>query len=301
LFALRGKIGLLDSRFLFYAFQTEPVQAELQGRATGTTVTGIRQSELLKVKISVPDYSDQRAIAQILGALDDKIAINRRIAEITRALARARFRSEEARRVDDIELGTVVEFISRGVTPRYSEDLSQLRVLNQKCVRDRRVSLEPSRRTLADKVPMEKLLKLHDVLVNSTGVGTLGRVACWTNREAATVDSHVTIVRFDPAKIDPVCAGFAMLDAESEIEALGEGSTGQTELSRAQLSALRITVPSRQRSAALRPALDALESRGASALEESLSLMGLRDTLIPRLMSGEIRVRDAEKVVEDVT
>jgi type I restriction enzyme S subunit len=92
-----------------------------------------------------------------------------------------------------------------------------------------------------------------------------------------------------------------MLNAELEIEALGEGSTGQTELSRAQLSGLRIPVPSRERAARLRPILDALESRSDSALEESRSLAELRDTLLPKLMSGEIRVRDAEKVVEDVT
>ncbi len=92
-----------------------------------------------------------------------------------------------------------------------------------------------------------------------------------------------------------------MLGAEHEIESLGQGSTGQTELSRTQLSSLKITVPSKERAAALRPMLDALENRGDSALEESLSLARLRDTLLPRLMSGEIRVRDAEKVVEDVT
>jgi len=47
--------------------------------------------------------------------------------------------------------------------------------------------------------------------------------------------------------------------------------------------------------------LDALESRGDSALEESDSLASLRDTLLPKLMSGEIRVREAEKVVEEMT
>ena len=92
-----------------------------------------------------------------------------------------------------------------------------------------------------------------------------------------------------------------MLDNEPDIEALGQGSTGQTELRRAQLSALRITMPSKERSVALRPVLDALESRGDAALKESLSLAELRDTLLPKLMSGQIRVRDAEKVVEEVT
>jgi type I restriction enzyme S subunit len=92
-----------------------------------------------------------------------------------------------------------------------------------------------------------------------------------------------------------------MLDAEPEITNMGEGSTGQTELSRAKLSTLRIRLPSKGRAAKLRPVLDALESRGDRALEESQSLAELRDTLLPRLMSGEIRVREAEKIVEDVT
>ena len=249
-----------------------------------------------------PEVDEQRAISGILRALDDKIAVNDRIAEMTRALARAHFRTaQESVDREDVDLASVAEFLNRGVAPRYTEDRSQLCVLNQKCIRDGRVSLAPSRRTLSDKVPGDKMLRMNDVLVNSTGMGTLGRVARWTRQEACTVDSHVTIVRFAPAKIDPVCAGFAMLDAETEIESLGQGSTGQTELGRAQLSGLRITVPSKERAAKLRPMLDALENRGDSALEESLSLAQLRDTLLPRLMSGEIRVRDAEKVVEDVT
>ena len=288
-----------DPRFLFHLFQL----TDLTGYNSGSAQPMLNRNYIRDIVFLMPGIEEQRAISDVLKALDGKIAVNDRIANTVRALARARFRSEqETGHADEIELGSVVEFLNRGVLPRYTADQSQLRVLNQKCVRDGRVSLGPSRRTLADKVSTQKLLKLHDVLVNSTGMGTLGRVARWTSREeASTVDSHVTIVRFDPAKIDPVCAGFAMLDAEPEIEALGEGSTGQTELSRTQLSALRITVPSKERSAALRPVLDALEGRGDSALEESLSLAALRDALLPKLMSGEIRVRDAEKVVEDVT
>jgi type I restriction enzyme S subunit len=255
-----------------------------------------------RLRISLPSIFVQEAVAEVLGSLDGKIAVNEQIAETARQLARMHFRSViQAGDAEKGELSLVVEFLGRGVAAHYSEDKSQLRLLNQKCIRDNRVSVTPSRRTVTDKVSNAKMLQMHDVLVNSTGVGTLGRVARWTKREACTVDSHVTIVRFDAAKVDPVCAGFAMLDAEPEIEALGEGSTGQTELSRAQLSALRIAVPSRDRVGTLRPLLDVLESRGDSALEESNSLAALRDTLLPKLMSGEIRVREAEKVVEEVT
>jgi type I restriction enzyme, S subunit len=269
---------------------------------SGGSRRALTKGQIENFEIVIPPIKIQSAITDVLGVLDDKIAVNDRIARTARELARAHFHdSHEPMDRVELNLGSVVEFLNRGVAPRYTEDSSQLRVLNQKCVRDGRATLEPSRWTLSDKIPRGKMLKVNDVLVNSTGFGTLGRVARWTRREACTVDSHVTIVRFDPAKIDPVCAGFAMLDAEPEIESLGQGSTGQTELSRTQLSGLRITVPFRENAARLRPMLDALESRGDSALEESLSLAQLRDTLLPRLMSGEIRVRDAEKVVEDVT
>jgi type I restriction enzyme, S subunit len=251
--------------------------------------------------IPLPSRRDQGLISGVLEALDDKIGVNDRLARTARRLAHAHLQAAvEFDDAGDVELSSIVKYLSRGVTPRYTEDESQLRILNQKCIRDGRVISGPSRRTLQDKVPAAKLLKLHDVLVNSTGIGTLGRVARWTKSEACTTDSHVTIVRFDEDKVDPVCAGFAMLRAEPEIEMLGEGSTGQTELSRAQLSALRITVPSRRRVAKLRPILDVLEMRGDAALEESLALAELRDTLLPKLMSGKIRVRDAERAVEDV-
>lgn len=269
---------------------------------SGGSRRALTKGQIESFEIVVPPLGIQSAVAKALGALDDKIAVNDQVARTARELARAHFHaSQEPVDQENINLGSVVEFLNRGVSPRYTQDRSQLRVLNQKCVRDGRVSLEPSRWTLSNKIPDGKMLKPHDVLVNSTGFGTLGRVARWTRKEACTVDSHVTIVRFDPAKINPVCAGFAMLDVEPEIESLGQGSTGQTELGRTQLLGLRVTVPSRENAAKLRPMLDALESRGDSALEESLSLAQLRDALLPRLMSGEIRVRDAEKVVEDVT
>jgi type I restriction enzyme S subunit len=294
--------GAIDKLFLYYFLRTGSYRSHILAGATGSTVRHTSPGRIADYLAEIPGIEEQRVISNALRALDDKIAVNDRIAETARALARARFRSgQDAEYINNVELGSVIEFLNRGVAPRYTEDQSQLRVLNQKCVRDGRVNLGPSRRTLADKVPAQKLLKLHDVLVNSTGVGTLGRVARWESREASTVDSHITIVRFDPVKIDPVCAGFAMLDNEPDIEALGQGSTGQTELRRAQLSALRITMPSKERSVALRPVLDALESRGDAALKESLSLAELRDTLLPKLMSGQIRVRDAEKVVEEVT
>jgi type I restriction enzyme, S subunit len=300
---LRVRLGeSADSRFMSYYLGHPDIRAWIVQHAIGATMPNLNTGILSAVPVAIPSRSAQRSISALLGAIDDKVAVNQRITVASRALALTYFHSiVESEKSEELQIGTLVTSLNRGIAPRYTDDPLQLHVLNQKCIRDGRANLGPARRTIADKVPSQKLLERHDVLVNSTGVGTLGRVARWTERIPATVDSHVTIVRFDPAKVDPVCAGLAMLSAEHEIEALGEGSTGQTELSRARLSALEITVPSRSRSEKLRPILEALEGRGDQALEESLSLTELRDTLLPKLMSGEIRMWDAEKIVEDVT
>ncbi|MDN6443013.1 MAG: restriction endonuclease subunit S, partial [Acidipropionibacterium jensenii] len=78
LFALRGRSGHLDSRYLYYALQSSRVSNDIQSRATGTTVLGIRQSALRQVKLPIRPICVQQAIAEVLGALDDKIAANRK-------------------------------------------------------------------------------------------------------------------------------------------------------------------------------------------------------------------------------
>lgn len=80
LFALRGKSDRLDNGYLRYFLTSPTGQAALQNRATGTTVVGIRQSELLKVEVPVPPIDAQRRIAGVLEDLDHLIELNQRLA-----------------------------------------------------------------------------------------------------------------------------------------------------------------------------------------------------------------------------
>ena len=93
LIALRGKSGTLDNGFLKFLMQSENVQDQLRSRASGTTVLGIKQSELRKISLTIPPFPEQRAIAHILGTLDDKIELNRRMNETLETMARALFKS----------------------------------------------------------------------------------------------------------------------------------------------------------------------------------------------------------------
>lgn len=90
---LRGKAGLLDSTYLLYLLQTEEMQAQLKARATGTTVLGIKQSELRKVTLSLPPFADQVVAAGVLKTLDDRITLLLETNATLEAIAQALFKS----------------------------------------------------------------------------------------------------------------------------------------------------------------------------------------------------------------
>jgi type I restriction enzyme, S subunit len=91
--ALRGKPGLLDNTFLKFLMQSLDVQNQLHARASGTTVLGIKQSELRKLSLTLPPFDEQRAIAHVLGSLDDKVELNRKYSEILQTMAGTIFRA----------------------------------------------------------------------------------------------------------------------------------------------------------------------------------------------------------------
>lgn len=136
-------------------------------------------------------------------------------------------------------LGEVTEFMTKGIAPKYTENETEntIKVLNQRCNRNFQISYKEAR--LHDKslrkVSEEKLLKPGDVLINSTGTGTAGRVAqVWQIPATTTFDGHMILLR--PTKeIDPLYYGYAIKAQQKQIESLAEGSTGQTEINRKRL------------------------------------------------------------------
>ena len=93
LITLRGKKGLLDNTFLKYLLMSREVQGKLKAHETGTTVTGIKQRELRKILLPLPPLPTQERIADILGTLDDKIELNRQMNRTLEGMARTIFKS----------------------------------------------------------------------------------------------------------------------------------------------------------------------------------------------------------------
>lgn len=139
----------------------------------------------------------------------------------------------------EVPLRELVGYISKGIAPSYAEEASEstIRVLNQKCNRNFRISYGDSRLhdTWKKKVPPERYVKPDDILINSTGAGTAGRIAQIEDvPSATTIDGHMILIRSN-GKVTQKFLGYALKAHQWEVLQLDEGSTGQTELNRDRL------------------------------------------------------------------
>ena len=233
----------LNREFLFY--QLGHLQPDIAGRE-GAVFASINKAEIEALPLVFAPLPEQQRIVGILEKAFEGIATAKANAEKNLQNARALFEShlqsvftQRGKGWKINKLGEVCSFLNRGISPRYLE-AGGICVLNQKCVRNHCVSYEPSRRhdVQAKKISPERLIQSGDVLVNSTGTGTLGRVAQLREKplEPTTVDSHVTIVRPTPGKFYMEFFGYMLVFIENAIKEAGEGCGGQTELARSVLA-----------------------------------------------------------------
>lgn len=139
-----------------------------------------------------------------------------------------------------MKLSDIATYVKRGITPTYKTE--GICVLNQKCIRRNQIDYSFSRRTSAEKhYDEDKYLLPGDILINSTGAGTLGRIAFFSGyTEPVLVDSHVTILRVS-SDFPSVVLSYFLFFQEDYIGTLGKGSTNQLELGRDAI--LRLSIP----------------------------------------------------------
>ena len=299
----RAKEGIADKDYLYYLVCSPEVREPAIKSMVGSSGRQRVQTDVVKnLEIDVPPLVEQRKIGSFLKSIDDKIALNDKINKNLLEQALAIYKDwfcdyalsdgilPENWKITTID--AISSLVTRGIAPKYDDSSDQI-VLNQKCIRDHTIDISLSRRHLPKKIN-EKWISKGDLLINSTGTGTLGRVAqVWFEANNMTVDSHVTIVR----PKDPILQsyiGFWCLSHESEIEAQHTGSTGQTELPRDRVKAMELPLPDEDTLSKFNELVIPMTSTVISNQEENARLSQLRDTLLPKLMSGELDVSDID-------
>ena len=128
------------------------------------------------------------------------------------------------------------------------------------------------------------------MLINSTGVGTLGRVAqVYEDLENCTVDTHVTIARA-ASNTDLDYYGCSLLRHQETFERLGIGATGQTELGRGAIAEIELVVAPTEVQCQFGMTVKGMRLAAGAYEKQIQNLRRTRDLLLPRLLSGQIDV-----------
>ena len=291
---LRAKDGLLN-KFLYLWLNSDDAKHQIDMMCIGSTQKALTIETINKFVIPLPSMQEQESICAVIYPIIERIKNNRQINDNLQQQAATVFHqwfvaNPESEKWPSVTLDSLTSLVSRGIAPKYTDDSTQI-VLNQKCIRDHYIDISLARRH-NPKVINEKWLQYGDLLINSTGEGTLGRAAqVWFVPENMTVDSHVTIVRpKDPHLLFYI--GLWGISHEREIEALHTGSTGQTELPRERVKAMELRLPDNDTLAQFNAVIAPIVSLIITNQQENVRLASIRDALLPKLMSGEIDVSD---------
>ena len=306
--------GRFDSLYVYYLLKHNLNLVKQADTGASSGRENVSKSNFSSLTVwACLDLNTQKQIAEVLDAIDSSIETNQRRIDLLESAARRlyrewfvhlRFPGHESVPVKDgvpqgwhkTHIAERTSFFNRGIAPKY-DDTAKGRVINQKCIRDGRISMEPARRQSKDVKP-DRLVRMGDVLINSTGAGTLGRVAqVRTPIEDCTVDTHVTIAR----PIDEGSAtyfGQALLSLEPVFSGMGKGATNQLELSRSDIGAVEIWQPPERVCVEFHRSVGPMLAQAEQLIAANLSLAKARDLLLPKLMSGQLDVSGIRLIEE---
>ena len=286
----------IDNKYLYYYLKSHIGQTEITRGTVGAVQPKLPIKNIEDIDVWVPPKNIQIKIASILSCIDDKIEINNKINQNLEQQAIAFFKSwfidctpyggTTPKEWRNVILDNITSLVTRGIAPKYADNFNQI-VINQKCIRNHMIDLSLAR-THTPKTINEKWLQYGDLLINSTGTGTLGRTAqVWFTPKNLTVDSHVTIVR--PAKENLIFyIGMWGILHEQEIESLHTGSTGQIELPRERVKAIELLLPDDKTLDRFNAIITPMTTAIVSNQEENQRLAEIRNALLPKLISGEL-------------
>jgi len=300
-----------DPLFVSYFLRTLDFDAHQDKGA----VPGVNRNHLHMASVQLPPLAEQRAIARILGALDDKIELNRKTNETLEAMARALFKSwfvdfdpvrakMKGRRPEGMDEETAALFPARLVNAMPEPvpegwrrcawgDISKLsygRALRGYDAQSGRV------RVFGTNGP----IGWHDEALSEGEGVVIGRKGAYrgihfTPGPFFVIDTAFFLERRPQAQFEMRWAFYEML--RIDLNGMDSGSAIPS-TNREAFEALQVTFPpvevQRAFVQALAPAWAIQSARDA----ESLSVTALRDTLLPKLMSGELRVRDPNLAAE---
>jgi len=320
--------AIADSRFLYYQFSSPKIKSWIIDNGIGSSVPGFNLGMLKSIELNIPPLPEQKAIAHILGTLDDKIELNRKTNEILEAMAKALFKSwfvdfdpvrakAEGRPTglpaeisdlfpdsfEDSELGEIPSGwrvgclsdcceITMGQSPpgdTYNEDGDGLPFYQGKIDFGFRF---PGRRIYCSAPTRKASIGATLISVRApVGSANLAKEVCSIGRGIAALKSRQSADSFVYYLIGTLQGVFESYNSEGTVFGAINGK---------DLASIQIVVPSTSAITAFNSQCFPMDESIKSNAQETEHLISIRNALLPKLISGEIRIPDAEKMLEEV-
>jgi type I restriction enzyme, S subunit len=323
----------LNPKWAYYALKN----FDIKKLTSGSAVPSLSREEFYAESLYLPPLEYQVKVAYILSNIDKKIELNQKINEKLEEFAKTLFKSwfidfdpvrakAEGRPTglskeisdlfpdsfEDSELGKIpknykvgkleelAKYLNRGVSPSYVEN-NGVYLVNQKCIRNGKIDFNLCKQSKEKSSMNERYLEKYDILLNSMGVGTLGRVAMFYKFDKKiTADALVTIIKGESVGSSFFIYYF-LERMEDYLNTISVGSTGQTSLKKEDILDLQMTIPPKNLLDEFGIQLSMFAEKKYLNNQENLILRDLRDALLPKLISGELKIPDAESLIEEAS
>ncbi|UAK38202.1 restriction endonuclease subunit S [Gordonia bronchialis] len=285
--ALRARRGVVEPGYLYYRLLCADVRDGIEGLHVGTMIPHFKKGDFDKLEITVhSDLKKQKAIAEVLGALDDKIAANDEVIVRSQELAALTWsRATRAQESELVPLSRLARFVNGRAYTKGATGTGRV------VIRIAELNSGIGGSTVYNdiEVPDDNVARPGDLLFAWSGSLTVAR---W-HRPEAIINQHIF-------KVVPVdgrpqwLVEHALRDKLAEFQAVAaDKATTMGHIQRRHLDE-PVSIPGHAEARLIGPQMEALTDQVASFESENLVLAHTRDQLLPLLMSGKVTVKEAE-------
>ncbi len=277
-----------DAEFIYYFFNSFIGKCLIQNLVTQVAAAGIRGSELVKLEITIPkELEDQRRIASILSSLDRKIELNNKINADLEEMAQAIFKNWLSECSDDVTIGE----LSLNITNYEKTDAEEVVLINSSDVTEGYFDHHNYSPNKNLKGHFKKRFQKGDILYSQVRPRNRHWAYCNFDANDYLASTQLMVIRNNPSLITSILLYQYIISDNVWKEFTLKTETRSGTFPQGNYEDLsHIRVPYNSDVEGISNQLETLYAKMFMLEKESSRLSLLRDTLLPRLMSGEIEV-----------
>jgi type I restriction enzyme S subunit len=302
---IRSKKELTDSNLAYYICKTNKVTDNAIKSMTGTSGRQRVPNDFFNnFYINLPSINYQKKISDLLFNIDENInhfiKINKNLDQIIDKSFYEYFlifdenyklneKKNNRKLPPSWQFGIIGDLgiVKKGTNPKYTDD-ETYPILNQKCIRQGVINFKLCKFTKLTKIDEDNFLRPFDVIINSMGVGTLGRVSIYIKHtKKILVDGCINFFRGDNINSSIYVFNY-LKNKEKDLINLSKGTTGQTTLDKDDIKNIPIIIPEQKVLLNFTNLVKDFYFKKNINLNKIIKLIEIRDNLIEELLSKKI-------------